>query len=85
LQEAIRKMRFVKVEYMSQVRQLSATGEMDTKKLVASNTDSAPASAVIKGDSDQLNFPATNEVWSDELFKLRSAAQANCLKKQVRK
>lgn len=81
LQEAIRKMRFVKVEYMSQVRQLSATGDVDPKKFVASNSSSVPAEAIVKGDSEQLNFPATSEVWPDELFKLRSAAQAQCLKK----
>jgi len=84
LQEAIRKMRFVKVEYESQVRQFSAEsgGAMDQKKLVASNGSSLPASAVVKkSDSDSLEFPATSEVWTDELFKLRSAAQARCLKK----
>lgn len=80
LQEAIRKMRFVKVEYMSQVRQLAEAGELDARK-VASASDSLPASAVAKPENGQLSFPATTEVWSDELFKLRSAAQARCLKK----
>lgn len=83
LQEAIRKMRFVKVEYMSQVRQLAGDADVSApQKLVASNTKSLPASAVIKDDGERdQNFPATSEVWSDELFKLRSAAQAQCLKK----
>jgi len=82
LQEAIRKMRFVQVEYMSQIRQLSANGEpLDRSKMVASNAEQVPAAKVVKSDEDTLNFPATSEVWSDEMFKLRSAAQAQCLKK----
>ena len=81
LQEAIRKMRFVKVEYMSQVRQLAGGGGLDPKKSLASNSTSVPASAVVKSETETLNFPATTEVWSDELFRLRSAAQAQCLKK----
>ncbi|MGZ3722489.1 MAG: hypothetical protein ACXVA9_06145, partial [Bdellovibrionales bacterium] len=81
LQEAIRKMRFVKVEYMSQVRQLSSAAEVEPSKMVASNSRSAPAAAVVKTEDETQNFPATTEVWSDELFKLRSAAQAQCLKK----
>lgn len=82
LLEAIRKMRFVKVEYESQVRQLAGSdGTLDKSKIVASNADSLPAKDVVKNVSGELNFPATSEVWSDELFKLRSAAQAQCLKK----
>jgi hypothetical protein len=81
LVEAIRKMRFVKVEYESQVRQLAGSDTIDKTKFVASNATSIPAAGVTKDVSDQLNFPATSEVWSDELFKLRSAAQAQCLKK----
>jgi hypothetical protein len=67
---------------MSQVRQLANAAEVsEPAKMVASNSRSAPAAAVIKDDGEQQNFPATSEVWSDELFKLRSAAQAQCLKK----
>jgi hypothetical protein len=82
LQEAIRKMRFVKVEYMSQIRQLAGAADVSAPtKMVASNSKSLPASAVVKSEDNEQNFPATSEVWSDELFKLRSAAQAQCLKK----
>jgi hypothetical protein len=79
LSEAIRKMRFVKVEYMSQVRQLSSAPGLDTKTMVASA--SATASEVVGSDTRQLTFPIENDVWSDELFKMRSAAQAQCVKK----
>ena len=82
LQEAIRKMRFVKVEYLSQVRTLAAGGTADAKTLVASNSSSAPAEAVVKADDGKLNFSASTEIWPDELFRLRSAAQAQCLKKR---
>jgi tetratricopeptide (TPR) repeat protein len=81
LQEAIRKMRFVQVEYMSEIRQLAGGEALDRAKMVASNSESVPAAQVVKADEDSLNFPATQEVWSDEMFKLRSAAQAQCLKK----
>lgn len=83
LVEAIRKMRFVKVEYMSQVRQLSANSAIDGKKMLASNTESMPAGSVVGSEHDQMSFPVDNEVWSDELFKMRSAAQAQCLKKSA--
>lgn len=82
LQEAIRKMRFVKVEYLSQVRQLAAAGTADPQTHVASNSTFVPAETLVQGDKDKLNFSATTEIWPDELFKLRSAAQAQCLKKR---
>jgi tetratricopeptide (TPR) repeat protein len=80
LSEAIKKMRFVKVEYDSQVRQLTAANEVDGAKKVASNTN-APAAEILKDDKDQQTFPVSGGIWSDEFFKLRSAAQAKCLKK----
>jgi tetratricopeptide (TPR) repeat protein len=80
LQEAIRKMNFVKVEYMSQIRQLADAGPDVTKQnLQASNSDTPVLS---KGDKSMLNFSASTEIWPDELFKLRSAAQARCLKRR---
>jgi hypothetical protein len=79
LQEAIRKMRFVKVEYLSQVR---ALGRIEAQKasLVADAGNSVPVRAIQK-EPDQLSFPVDFNLWPDELFKLRSTAQARCLKK----
>ncbi len=85
LQESIRKMRFVKVEYVSQVRSLEASTASadapDKQKLLASNSNSLPASAVNKGEGETLSFPAEGELWPDEFFRLRSAAQTQCLRK----
>jgi hypothetical protein len=87
LQESIRKMRFVKVEYISQVRAYDSStaggGALDRQKMIASNSTSLPASAVTKGEGgESLNF-ATDEsdLWPDEFFRLRSAAQTQCLRK----
>ncbi len=84
LSEAIRKMRFVKVEYLSQVRQLSTSQTLDSKSMLASNSATVPASArevVGAAENGQMNFPIDSDIWSDELFKMRSAAQALCLNK----
>jgi hypothetical protein len=76
LSEAIKKMRFVQVEYMSQVRQWQAKS-IDTKRFLASND---PAARVVADASKPMNFPVASELWSDELFALRSAAQGRCFK-----
>ena len=87
LVEAIRKMRFVKVEYMSQVRQLSVTtgGSASAVGAAVTAQNALPplAAKVVANEPGQLTFPVDNEVWSDEMFKMRSAAQAQCLKKSV--
>ena len=83
LQESIRKMRFVKVEYISQVRsaEMHAREVVDKKNSLASNSNFLPAAAVTKNEPEMLNFPADSELWPDEFFKLRSAAQSLCLRK----
>ena len=71
LQEAIRKMRFVKVELMGQLSQLASShrkkklkGNIKTK-LVASNSS--------------MTFPFDGIVWPDEVFNLQSVTQGECL------
>lgn len=82
LTEAIRKMQFVKVEYMSQLRQLArkASGLEDeirfsqaAPKHLESNT---PAGLNAPG---KVVFPFDGLLWTDELFKLRSVARERCL------
>jgi len=89
LAESIRKMRFVKVEFISQVNATeNATGEvLEKKAMVASNGNSIPGAVVTKDEGkNMLTFPTDTELWPDEFFKLRSAAQAQCLRKSgVRK
>lgn len=71
LSEVIRKMRFVKIEYLSQVQKLSG----ETFKTV-----DAPKSTITK-NSSQMIFPVDEVLWPDELFRMRSLAQSHCLAK----
>lgn len=74
LAEAIRKMQFVKVELMSQIQQLA--------KLPAfkeSNTLKIPDKTIVAEEAKEIAFPFDGIVWSDELFRVRSAAQGRCL------
>jgi len=72
LREAIHKMQFVKVEYMSQLQQFSKQ-----------SASAAPREASLKPSAEvndaEMNFPFDGVVWVDELFKLRAAAEAQCL------
>jgi hypothetical protein len=77
LGEAIKKMRFVKLEYMNQVRQMAQSDTSNIKSMIASNDNKM----VPAPEKDQLVFPLGNDFWPDELFKMRSTAQSQCLKK----
>lgn len=68
LSEAIRKMHFVKVELLSQIRRFSNT----------SISTPLPVSAIKKTSNDEV-FPFDGVLWPDELFKLKSLAQSRCL------
>jgi hypothetical protein len=71
--EAIRKMKFVKVELLSQLGNAMANTQDDS--LTASQA--VPQRQAIH-DAD-MSFPFDGVVWTDELFKLRAVAQAHCL------
>ncbi|MCY4643992.1 MAG: hypothetical protein OXB88_05185 [Bacteriovoracales bacterium] len=71
LEEAIRKMRFVKVELMHQVSNLAAhasgkklKGNIKTKLTVSNNS---------------MAFPFDGVVWPDEMFNLQSLTEGKCL------
>jgi tetratricopeptide (TPR) repeat protein len=76
VREAIRKMRFVKLELMSQLHQGlspqpdSARAEEGRRKALAS---------IQEESSSRLSYPFDGVVWPDELFKLRSTASNQCL------
>ena len=79
--DAVRKMRFVKVEYLSQVRKFSDTADntkLDKKNMVA-DTGAVVPEGNLKKEDDQLTFPVDKVFWPDEMFKLRSTAQSRCL------
>jgi len=79
LNESIRKMRFLQVEYESELHQFQARGK-NVQNLVASNESGA---RVVSDAQKTMNFPVDTELWSDELFQLRSALESQCMKKGV--
>jgi tetratricopeptide (TPR) repeat protein len=74
LVEAIRKMQFVKVELLSQVGESTKL----TEKNDLSPAKMAEGKEKITASGDQ-NFPFDGVVWPDELFKLRSVNQGQCI------
>lgn len=81
LGEAIRKMQFVKVELLSQIRTLSQGAlPVGTSAPIARNDQIAAALKTDDSRSD-MTFPFDGVVWPDELFRLRSVAQTRCLGK----
>jgi tetratricopeptide (TPR) repeat protein len=87
LKEAINKMRFVKVEFLSQVRALAQQNETNPDLLVKSSAKeemkkdvSDKATAQLKTEENEIAFPFDGVVWADEIFHIRSVAQAQCLK-----
>jgi hypothetical protein len=88
LTEAIRKMQFVKVELLSQMRMAQmqpGTGDAIQVSAAAPMRDpeaprAATPSAKITVEDGQMTFPFDGVIWPDELFRLRSAAQSRCLK-----
>ena len=84
LEEAIRKMAFVKVELGSQLRELS---RLENRGQVADSVQSS-AAAALKQAAPQVPrasagavqvYPQDGELWPDELFRLQSVARERCL------
>lgn len=74
LKEAIRKMRFVKVELMTQMQRYA-----QIEKFAAEDqTKTAKLS-----DVDKQIYPFDGVLWPDELFALESLAETKCLKKET--
>ena len=78
LSEAIRKMRFVKVELMSQLNEFK-----EKNNVPGSDKVSFVQSALQK--NNQQVFPFDNIVWSDEMFNLYTEAESFCLSLQKSK
>lgn len=78
LGEAIRKMRFVKVELLHQMRQaLADEGKgMD----VISSMQGAPIEAIAGADSRSMVFPMDGVLWPDELFRIQGMVENRCLR-----
>ncbi len=76
IQEAIRKMQFVKVEWLSQVSQLEGL-----EKKVAQKSDSNQQPQNNPSIQAELSFPYDGVVWPDEVFKLRAVTNGQCAEK----
>jgi hypothetical protein len=76
IQEAIRKMQFVKVEWLSQVSQLEGL-----EKKVAQKSDSNQQPQNNPSIKAELSFPYDGVVWPDEVFKLRAVTNGQCAEK----
>jgi len=77
LSEAIRKMRFVKVELLHQMRQ--AIADQNKGMDVVATTQAAPIQTS-EGSSEALVFPLDGVLWPDELFKIQSQVENRCLR-----
>ncbi|MEK6705624.1 MAG: hypothetical protein AABZ06_07535 [Bdellovibrionota bacterium] len=76
LTEAIRKMQFVKVEFLSQLRSLASTS---AEPATGDDTIRLSRAAPLKKERDEMAFLFDGVMWPDELFKLRSIADGRCL------
>jgi len=76
IQEAIRKMQFVKIELLSQVSQIEGLTKKDEK-----NSDVANAAKADPTNQGDLSFPYDGVVWPDEVFKLRAVTNGQCAEK----
>lgn len=83
LAEAIRKMQFVKVEYMTQVRELAQQSDqaLTVASASADEVKTTSAHAVSQTKDQDIVFPTDGVYWPDETFKLRSTAQNECMKR----
>ncbi len=76
LQESIRKMRFVKVELLSQVSQLEG---LTRKEALPAYRSQAMKQKI--EDHSEMSFPFDGVVWPDEVFKLKAVANGQCAEK----
>ncbi len=73
IEESIRKMKFVKVELLSQLTELTAK-QGGTAPLEGGNTKVA-----LQQEKDAVVFPFDGVVWNDEVFHLRAVTEGACL------
>lgn len=71
LQEAIRKMQFVKVELLSQLSRLASRG---TGQRLRGNVKTN-----LVASNDSITFPFDGVAWPDEFFNLQSVTEGECL------
>lgn len=81
-QEAITKMRFVKVELLNQLyrlqREKTKNDILAQSKQLEAQEDHFSGDSLAQLEKSKLVFRAEGDVWPDELFKLRSLSQSEC-------
>ena len=78
LYEIIRKMKFVKVETMTQIHTAAKKGDL-YNKTGGDQVSTVQASQSTPDSADRLSFPFDGVLWPDELFKMQSVARNYCL------
>jgi len=79
LEEAIRKMQFVKLELLNQVRETQRLGASQGDAIRV--TSAAPSrDSTLRSGEGQMVFPFDQVYWPDELFHLRSLSAGKCLR-----
>lgn len=82
LTEAIRKMQFVKVELLSQLRNASiqaAQAPANTPSVISDSIRVGMSAPALEANRDELIFKFDGVIWPDELFRLKSVAEGRCV------
>jgi len=77
VQEAVLKMKFVRLELLNQLRLvqvLNRSGELAGLKLASADSDSLAQSS----RSQQMNFPVDESIWADEFLNKVSYQESSC-------
>lgn len=77
VQEAVLKMKFVRLELLNQLRLvqvLNRSGELAGLKLASADSDSLEESS----RSRQMNFPVDESIWADEFLNKVSYQESSC-------
>lgn len=73
LNDSIYRMKFVRIEFLSQMRNLA-------HNIPLSNTDKVSTYNAAPSRNNELAFPNDGDLWGDDLFNMRAAVTNLCLK-----
>ena len=80
--EAVLKMRYVKLELLSQMQwleKLKSKPELVAANLAATGQGAEESKkAIAQAAENKLIFPVDKDIWVDELFKVRALSQSDC-------
>lgn len=73
LEDSIYRMKFVRIEFLSQMRNLA-------HNIPLSNTDKVSTYNAAPSRNNEMSFPNDGDLWGDDLFNMRAAVKNLCLK-----